>query len=80
MHSSNLRLLIRIAVPGLALALLGWPRFVASNAKPALQQSAAPISTPPYPTIQQPPAQRTGLNIVVLDAAHGGTDPGARGA
>jgi N-acetylmuramoyl-L-alanine amidase len=67
-------------VPGLALALLGWPPFVASNAKPSLQQSAAPISTPPYPTIQPPPAQRTGLNIVVLDPAHGGTDPGARGA
>ncbi|MGH9677182.1 MAG: N-acetylmuramoyl-L-alanine amidase family protein [Candidatus Acidiferrum sp.] len=25
------------------------------------------------------PPQRTGLNIVVLDPAHGGTDPGARG-
>ena len=25
------------------------------------------------------PAQRAGLNIVVLDPAHGGTDPGARG-
>jgi len=25
------------------------------------------------------PAQRSGLNIVVLDPAHGGTDPGARG-
>jgi len=46
----------------------------------AQQQSVAPIQTPPYPTIAPPPAQRTGLNIVVLDPAHGGTDPGARGA
>jgi len=44
------------------------------------QQSAAPIQSPPYPTVAPPPAQRTGLNIVVLDPAHGGTDPGARGA
>ncbi|HEY1423685.1 MAG TPA: N-acetylmuramoyl-L-alanine amidase [Candidatus Acidoferrum sp.] len=80
MHSSNSRLLIRIALPGLALALLAWTPFFASNAKSLLQQPGAPISTPPYPTIQPPPAQRTGLNIVVLDAAHGGTDPGARGA
>src|ERR1041385_6459802 len=43
-------------------------------------QSAAPIQTPPYPTVTPPPAQRTGLNIVVLDPSHGGTDPGARGA
>lgn len=47
---------------------------------PGAQQSAAPIQTPPYPTVTTPPVQRTGLNIVVLDPAHGGTDPGARGA
>ena len=46
----------------------------------APQQSVAPIQAPPYPTVAAPPAQRTGLNIVVLDPAHGGTDPGARGA
>jgi N-acetylmuramoyl-L-alanine amidase len=44
------------------------------------QQSAAPIQSPPYPTVASPPVQRTGLNVVVLDPAHGGTDPGARGA
>ena len=27
----------------------------------------------------QPVAQRAGLNVVILDPAHGGTDPGARG-
>jgi N-acetylmuramoyl-L-alanine amidase len=46
----------------------------------AAQQPGAPIQTPPYPTVAPPPVQRTGLSIVVLDPAHGGTDPGARGA
>ena len=45
-----------------------------------MAQSAAPLQTPPYPTAAPPTAARTGLNIVVLDPAHGGTDPGARGA
>jgi len=44
------------------------------------QQPGAPIQAPPYPTVVPPPAERTGLNVVVLDPAHGGTDPGARGA
>jgi N-acetylmuramoyl-L-alanine amidase len=47
---------------------------------PASPSPGAPISTPPYPTIPSPQPQRTGLNVVVLDPAHGGTDPGARGA
>jgi N-acetylmuramoyl-L-alanine amidase len=46
----------------------------------AIQQSAAPIQSPPYPTVPPPPVQPTGLNTVVIDPAHGGTDPGARGA
>ena len=41
-----------------------------SAANSAPQQSAATLP---------PQAQRTGLNIVVLDPAHGGTDQGARG-
>jgi N-acetylmuramoyl-L-alanine amidase len=44
------------------------------------QQPGAAIQAPPYPTVAPPPAQRTGLSVVVLDPAHGGTDPGARGA
>ena len=42
-------------------------------------QSAA--SSPPLQTASNlaPQAVRTGLNIVVLDPAHGGTDQGARG-
>src|SRR5580704_5312296 len=47
-------------------------------------QSAAPQALPTAPAqgLPQtiPPAvPRAGLNIVVLDPAHGGTDPGARG-
>jgi len=54
----------------------------------APSQTAAqtpPSGTPPaapQPTPSQTPQQtmpRAGLNIVVLDPAHGGTDPGARG-
>lgn len=38
---------------------------------------ALPSPTTPLPQTIAPP--RAGLNIVVLDPAHGGTDPGARG-
>jgi len=86
---SNGRLLTRIVFLSSATALLASAPFFVSNAKsprqstaaPAAttQQPGAPITTPPYPTIQMPP-QQTALNIVVLDPAHGGTDPGARGA
>jgi len=31
------------------------------------------------PSASPPAAQRAGLNVVILDPAHGGTDPGARG-
>jgi N-acetylmuramoyl-L-alanine amidase len=39
-----------------------------------------PPATPPTsPAQSSPPVAHLGLNIVVLDPAHGGTDPGARG-
>ncbi|HMD40139.1 MAG TPA: N-acetylmuramoyl-L-alanine amidase [Candidatus Acidoferrum sp.] len=50
-----------------------------SSATPAPSQAtsqAAPLSNP---QTSQPPATKAGLNVVVLDPAHGGTDPGARG-
>ena len=47
-----------------------------SSAQPTPAQAAAPASAG---TPQVPPPQRPGLNIVVLDPAHGGTDLGARG-
>jgi N-acetylmuramoyl-L-alanine amidase len=51
-----------------------------STAQAPSQQPSAPVTAPPYPTVQQPAAPKPSLNIVVLDPAHGGTDPGARGA
>jgi N-acetylmuramoyl-L-alanine amidase len=57
-----------------------------SSASPASQQSpASPAAAPPGAATPAPPVQiattalRAGLNIVVLDPAHGGTDSGARG-
>src|SRR6266849_1468716 len=57
------------------------------GAAPAAQQAPpSPVTAPPASpstpgaTAQTPPAPpRAGLNIVVLDPAHGGTDLGARG-
>jgi len=75
----------------LSLALGAWvvvcaTAFVVRAQAPA--QSAAPQSSSPAvspPTPANSPAGTTspvltGLNIIVLDPAHGGTDPGARGA
>lgn len=85
MNISSGRILLRSASLSLAAAFLAQvPCALAQSGgqQPAAPagpaQSAAPITAPPYPTV--PPPQRTGLNIVVLDPAHGGTDPGARGA
>ena len=39
-----------------------------------------PQSPTVTPSAQSTPTGRTGLNIVVIDPAHGGTDPGARGS
>lgn len=56
--------------------------------QPTATQAAPPLSSPAQqttqtpasaPAVQQPVPPRAGLNIVVLDPAHGGTDPGARG-
>jgi len=58
--------------PAPSTASLGSP----SSASPQSPQSGAAGSAPPAFGTQ---TQRSGLNIVVLDPAHGGTDPGARG-
>lgn len=47
-----------------------------AQSSPALQNAPTPGATP---RLQQPTQPRAGLNVVVLDPAHGGTDPGARG-
>jgi N-acetylmuramoyl-L-alanine amidase len=56
---------------------------LAMQASPSAQQTLP--QTPPTPASQANPQAipqslpRAGLNVVVLDPAHGGTDPGARG-
>jgi N-acetylmuramoyl-L-alanine amidase len=75
----------------LALAGAGMVRSTQSPAPapqttPNTQTPAAPVAASPQvgtsPQVASPfgaQTQRSGLNIVVLDPAHGGTDPGARG-
>ena len=84
MHISNGRWL-RITISILAIVWVASLSILISNA-----QILAPSALRAIPFVQQQPdapntypppvQQRTGLNIVVLDPAHGGTDPGARGA
>jgi N-acetylmuramoyl-L-alanine amidase len=73
----------------LSLALLAAVLFSPSQTPSQTQQPAAGSSTTTSPTasptqtgVTSPfgaQTQQAGLNIVVLDPAHGGTDPGARG-
>jgi N-acetylmuramoyl-L-alanine amidase len=50
------------------------------SAVPQTLPTTPPTTTPQgLPQTIPPAAPRAGLNIVVLDPAHGGTDPGARG-
>jgi N-acetylmuramoyl-L-alanine amidase len=66
----------------LSLALLAAVLFSPSQTPSQTQQPAAGTSTTASPTGPSPfgvQTQQAGLNIVVLDPAHGGTDPGARG-
>jgi len=81
----------RVLVALLAAAALGFS--FQAPAQPPLQSSspaqtpaqstpapsAAPSPAPQNPSAPTPGAPRSGLNVVVLDPAHGGTDTGARG-
>jgi N-acetylmuramoyl-L-alanine amidase len=83
-----------ISISGIGSALfvgemLVFP-FQASSQAQQPATSTVPQTAPTAPTAQSgaagsagsafgSPAQQGGLNIVVLDPAHGGTDPGARG-
>ena len=53
----------------------------AMAAPPSPQQDTAPSISTPQPAPQQaaPPSTTAGRPVIVLDAAHGGTDTGARG-
>jgi N-acetylmuramoyl-L-alanine amidase len=69
-----------LSCAALAMIALVGRVAVGFSAARSPQQPSAPVTTPPYPTVQQPAPQKPVLNIVVIDPAHGGTDPGARGA
>jgi N-acetylmuramoyl-L-alanine amidase len=74
------RRILSMAISAAAAVSASLAATQAQQPAASAAQSGAPIQAPPYPTVAPPPVQRTGLNIVVLDPAHGGTDPGARGA
>ncbi len=91
---SNSRIRAVISVLALLAAALGscsrifsqsQPPFTARlsdvTQTPATQPGALPASPQPAGSAPQgfTPQQRAGLNVVVLDPAHGGTDSGARG-
>jgi N-acetylmuramoyl-L-alanine amidase len=50
-----------------------------SNPTPKVAQAAANTTAGQAPSATALSAAHSGLNVVVLDPAHGGTDPGARG-
>jgi len=62
------------------MLLTGGSKQQPAAPAPPVAQLPAPAQLIP-PPVQTPPipAQRTTLGVVVLDPAHGGTDPGARG-
>ena len=72
------KLCVALFVLALSFAARNGAAFSLSGqaGAPSAPQQTPPVPTPPQPT-NTPPA--TGLNIVVLDPAHGGTDLGARG-
>jgi len=54
------------------------PGQPASQSSPPVPQQTPP--TPPLPSVEPtPPSQKT-LGVIVIDPAHGGADPGARGS
>jgi N-acetylmuramoyl-L-alanine amidase len=85
---------IRILFPlGLLTLVLLGARMVSSSLPPAPTQQPTTSSLTPVPagasqaaaagsavSVSSTQLQQAGLNIVVLDPAHGGTDPGARGS
>lgn len=70
------RPILTIAAASFAGLLLGV--FAVHSQSPAASSPAASVGSTPNP--QSTANGRTGLNIVVIDPAHGGTDPGARGS
>jgi N-acetylmuramoyl-L-alanine amidase len=68
------------AICGVALTRAA-PQQAGRGSNPAAKvtQAATNTTLPQTPSASVSPTVHSGLNIVVLDPAHGGTDPGARG-
>lgn len=87
-HFSRLRLRARLLLLSSLLVSAGaLSVLAAAKHSSATPQSASAAQQPPSRPGAAPPiaapsaqAQPAGLNVVILDPAHGGTDPGARGA
>ncbi len=60
------------------LASPSWQQAPGTIASPAKIPAQTPLQPAPTP-VQVSPPRPAGLNLVVLDPAHGGTDPGAHG-
>lgn len=74
-------LVLALSLPARCETLLQNPQSAKPNASSAAT-SQSPTQTPapaPPPAVTAPVTPRVGLNIVVLDPAHGGADLGARG-
>lgn len=72
-------------VVGVVALSFSWQAPSQTTPAVSATQSAPPqtplTATPQAPPQTSPPAvPRAGLNVVVIDPAHGGTDPGARGS
>lgn len=77
-HVYTIRVMaVVVVVVCMALAVVWGQTPTQSGA--AINSAVAPPTQIPVNAEPQTPA-RAGLNMVVLDPAHGGTDPGARGA
>ena len=74
-HNFGISTSISLTVLAVAAFSSSWPSATQTPAAPASSQAPA-VQTQAPSGLQQ---TAKGLNVVVLDTAHGGTDPGARG-
>jgi len=78
-ESRNFRTIPFLATTILAAVAFGWAAQTQTQAPPTTPAVSSQSSASATPQQTSPGTPRAGLNVVVLDPAHGGTDPGARG-
>jgi N-acetylmuramoyl-L-alanine amidase len=67
MNRFSQKIILGLGITTLVGGFAAWP------------QNSAPGTVPAAPASSQTNQPRAGLNVILLDPAHGGTDPGARG-